>query len=88
MPSEYMHCFNIVDEIPKFDPMEVEGQYQRDLYETTALERHEWQPGVEAKKPAKEPEWDSKRLMDLDSYRNFRKLHRKQPWLFSKIQQQ
>ncbi|KAG0940617.1 hypothetical protein G6F26_008097 [Rhizopus arrhizus] len=44
MPSEYMHCFNIVEEIPKFDPMEVEGQCQRDLYENTALERHKWQP--------------------------------------------
>ncbi|KAG1148478.1 hypothetical protein G6F37_011600 [Rhizopus arrhizus] len=43
MPSEYMHCFNIVEEIPKFDPMEVEGQCQRDLYENTALERHKWQ---------------------------------------------
>lgn len=56
MPAEYMHCFNIVDETPKFDPMEVEGQCQRDLYETTALERHEWQPSVKVKKPAKEPE--------------------------------
>lgn len=72
IPYEYMHCFNIVDEIPEFDPMEVEDQGQGDLYETTALEWHSWQPGVEEKKPVKVPEPDLKRLMDLDSYKDFR----------------
>ncbi|KAI9358466.1 hypothetical protein BD770DRAFT_472330 [Pilaira anomala] len=47
IPSEYMNCFNIVDEIPDFDPMEVERSRQEDLYETTSLEWHEWQPGIQ-----------------------------------------
>jgi hypothetical protein len=67
-----MHCFNIVAEIPGFDPMEVEDQGQGDWYETTASEWHSWQPGVEEKKPVKVPEPELKRLMDLDSYKDFR----------------
>ncbi|KAI8370160.1 hypothetical protein EDC96DRAFT_588327 [Choanephora cucurbitarum] len=26
IPDEYMHCFNIMDEIPRYDPMEIEHQ--------------------------------------------------------------
>lgn len=73
IPPEYMHCFNVIDEIPEFDPAEVEKEHQADLYETTALEWHECQPGIDEKKPVKEPALVLKRLMDLDSYRTFRK---------------
>ena len=39
-PEEYMHCFNVFDEIPKYEPMEVENI--NDLYQTTELEWHHW----------------------------------------------
>ena len=29
-PDEYIHCFNVLDEIPKYEPMEVENI--NDLY--------------------------------------------------------
>lgn len=42
VPEEYMGCFNIFDEIPEVTAME--EVVQTDLYETTALEWHEWHP--------------------------------------------
>jgi hypothetical protein len=51
--------------------MEVE-ENRVDLYETTALERHEWQPGQDGKKPVKETEPDLKKLMDLEIFEAFR----------------
>ncbi|KAG1417628.1 hypothetical protein G6F58_005424 [Rhizopus delemar] len=40
VPEEYMHCFNVFDEIPKYEPMEFENI--NDLYQTTELEWHHW----------------------------------------------
>lgn len=71
VPSEYMHCFNIADEIIEPTSMEVE-EVPLGLYETTALEWHEWQPGQDEKKPVKETEPDIKKLMDLDTFQDFR----------------
>jgi hypothetical protein len=34
--SEYMHCFNISDDIPKYEPMDIERDVS-DLYETVDL---------------------------------------------------
>ncbi|KAG1145251.1 hypothetical protein G6F37_008097 [Rhizopus arrhizus] len=39
--DEYMHCFNVMDEIPESDPMEIET-VQNDLYNTVGLEWHYW----------------------------------------------
>jgi hypothetical protein len=46
-PSEFMHCFNIIDEIPALDQMEIEEPQQLDLYEAASLEWHVWQPSVD-----------------------------------------
>lgn len=68
VPDEYMHCFNVMDEIPVSDPMEIET-VQNDLYNTVGLEWHYWgQP--EISKKVAEP--DVKKLMDLSSYQGFR----------------
>lgn len=70
MPVEYMHCFNIMDEIPESDPMEIE-RVQKDLYGTVDLEWHHCEePGTSEKLP--EP--DVKKIMDLDSYQSYRQL--------------
>jgi hypothetical protein len=79
VPHEYMHCFNIIDEIPEVTAMEVEEEVQMDLYETTALEWHEWQPGVDEKKPVKEAEPDIKRIMDFGSFQAFLKYSQETP---------
>jgi hypothetical protein len=63
-----MYCFNIVDEIPQFVLMGVDGHVQAGFFETTALEWHEWQPGVEEKKTEKEAEPGLKRLMGFGSF--------------------
>lgn len=66
--DEYMHCFNVMDEISESDPMEIET-VQNDLYNTVGLEWHYWgQP--EISKKVAEP--DVKKLMDLNSYQGFR----------------
>ncbi|KAF7731410.1 hypothetical protein EC973_000218 [Apophysomyces ossiformis] len=73
IPHEFMHCFNLADEIPTVDPMEVEEQQQLDLYQTAALEWHHWQPGTSHEPPKKNKEEpELKRLMDLDSYKEAR----------------
>jgi transposase len=79
VPHEYMHCFNIIDEIPEVTAMEVEEEVQMDLYETTALEWHEWQLGVDEKKPVKEAEPDIKRIMDFGSFQAFLKYSQETP---------
>lgn len=68
IPDEYMYCFNVMDEIPESEPMEIET-VQNDLYDTVGLEWHNWgQP--EKSKKVTEP--DIKKLMDLSSYEGFR----------------
>ncbi|KAI9482743.1 MAG: hypothetical protein EXX96DRAFT_555462 [Benjaminiella poitrasii] len=63
-----MHCFNVMDEIPESEPMEIET-VQNDLYSTIGLEWHYWgQP--EISKKVAEP--DVKKLMDLSRYQGFR----------------
>lgn len=37
VPSEYMHCFSISDDIPKYEPMDIERD-ANDLYKTVDLE--------------------------------------------------
>ena len=37
IPQEYFNCFNLNDELPPADPMEVE-ELQQDLYDTVAME--------------------------------------------------
>ncbi|KAI9483352.1 MAG: hypothetical protein EXX96DRAFT_139743 [Benjaminiella poitrasii] len=63
-----MYCFNVMDEIPESDPMEIET-VQNDLYNTVGLEWYYWgQPEI-SNKVAKP---DVKKLMDLSSYQGFR----------------
>ncbi|KAI8885048.1 hypothetical protein K501DRAFT_138583, partial [Backusella circina FSU 941] len=45
VPPEYMHCFNIADEMAEPISMEVVEEAQMGLFETTILEWQEWQPG-------------------------------------------
>jgi hypothetical protein len=37
VPNEYMHCFNVLDDIPKYELMDIERD-ANDLYETVYLE--------------------------------------------------
>lgn len=65
---EYMHCFNVMDEIPESEPTEIET-VQDDLYDTVNLEWHYWgQPEVKKKVT----ESDVKKPVDLSSYGGFR----------------
>ena len=41
IPDGYMHCFDVNDKIPRYEPMEVEQQIG-DLAETMNLEWHYW----------------------------------------------
>ncbi|KAI9326006.1 hypothetical protein BD770DRAFT_302678, partial [Pilaira anomala] len=68
IPSEFMHCFNVNDEISAPNHMDVEESTQLDLYETASLEWHSWQPGVDDQIQKKNDEPEIKRLMDLDMY--------------------
>ncbi|CEJ00962.1 hypothetical protein RMCBS344292_18454 [Rhizopus microsporus] len=64
-----MHCFNVLDDIPEYEPMEVENT--KDLYETTEFEWHHWkEPGTNERLP--EPE--VKKLLDLKSYQAYRQI--------------
>ncbi|KAG1441307.1 hypothetical protein G6F46_013410 [Rhizopus delemar] len=63
VPEEHMHCFNVFDEIPDYEPMEVENI--NDLYQTTELEWHHWKGPNEDESV---PEQAVKKLLDLKSY--------------------
>jgi hypothetical protein len=67
VPEEYMHCFNVFDEIPKYEPIEVENI--NDLYQTTELEWHHWKGPNEDDSV---PEPAVKKLLDLKSYQVYR----------------
>lgn len=68
MPDRNMYCFNVMEEIPEFEPMEIET-VQMDLYDTVGLEWH-YGGQPEISKKVKEP--DIKKLMDSSSYEGFR----------------
>ncbi|EIE76833.1 hypothetical protein RO3G_01537 [Rhizopus delemar RA 99-880] len=63
VPEAYMHCFNVFDEIPDYEPMEVENI--NNLYQTTELEWHHWK-GPNEDESVSEPA--VKKLLDLKSY--------------------
>ncbi|KAG1047050.1 hypothetical protein G6F43_010485 [Rhizopus delemar] len=65
----YMYCFNIFDEIPNYEPMEVENI--NDLYQTTELEWHNWKGPNEDESV---PEPAVKKLLDLKSYQIYRQI--------------
>lgn len=65
VPPEFMHCFNVTDEIPEDEAMEVEEENQFDLYQQSTLEWHQWNPN-EPEKSSKQPEPELMRLMDLE----------------------
>jgi hypothetical protein len=67
VPPEFMHCFNVTDEIPEDEAMEVEEENQFDLYQQSTLEWHQWNPN-EPEKSSKQPEPKLMRLTDLDMY--------------------
>ncbi|EIE78266.1 hypothetical protein RO3G_02970 [Rhizopus delemar RA 99-880] len=69
VPEEYMHCFNVFDEIPDYEPMEVENI--NDLYQTTELEWHHWK-GPNEDESVSEPA--VKKLLDLKSYQVYRQI--------------
>ncbi|EIE92185.1 hypothetical protein RO3G_16896 [Rhizopus delemar RA 99-880] len=69
VPEEYMHCFNVFDEIPDYEPMEVENI--NDLYQTTELEWHHWKGPNEDESV---PEPAVKKLLDLKSYQVYRQI--------------
>jgi hypothetical protein len=60
--NQYMHCFNVLDEIPKYDPMEIENI--NGLYQTAELEWHHWE---ELGTDENLPEPVVKNLLDLKS---------------------
>ena len=69
VPDEYMHCFNALDDIPEYDPMEVEKT--KDLYEATEFEWHHWkEPGINERLP--EPK--VKKPLNLKSYQVYRQI--------------
>ncbi|KAI7906308.1 uncharacterized protein BX663DRAFT_483065 [Cokeromyces recurvatus] len=68
IPSEFMHCFNVNDEISVPDHMDVEESTQLDLYEIASIVWHSWQPGVDDQIQKKNDEPEIKRFMDLDMY--------------------
>ena len=69
VPEEHMHCFNVFDEIPDYEPMEVENI--NDLYQTTELEWHHWKGPNEDESV---PEPAVKKLLDLKSYQVYRQI--------------
>ena len=70
IPDEYMHCFNIMDEIPRYDPMEIEHQVGN-IVETVNLEWHYWENGEPDEKKKQEP--SLKKLLNLADYETARK---------------
>lgn len=38
VPPEFIHCFNIMNEIPEVEDMDVEDENQFDLYKSSTLE--------------------------------------------------
>ncbi|KAI9487713.1 MAG: hypothetical protein EXX96DRAFT_473769, partial [Benjaminiella poitrasii] len=44
VPHEFMNCFNIMNEIPEVEEMDVEDENQLDLYKSSTLEWHHWNP--------------------------------------------
>jgi hypothetical protein len=52
VPNEHMHCFNILDDIPNYEPMGVVRD-DSDLYETVELEWHHWENSGTIKKKKK-----------------------------------
>ncbi|KAG1041488.1 hypothetical protein G6F43_012090 [Rhizopus delemar] len=64
VPGEYMHCFSITDEIPKYEPMEIE-QEAVDLFETVNLEWHYWE---NTESSTKKPEPSLRKLLEFAGY--------------------
>lgn len=68
VPFEYIHYFNVAEEIPAFELMEVENQ-QGDLYNIATIEWSHWELPDATNKV---PESDIKKLMGLDDYQVYR----------------
>jgi hypothetical protein len=64
VPDEYMHCFSITDEIPKYEPIEIE-QEAVDLFETVNLEWHYWE---NTESSTKKPEPSLRKLLEFAGY--------------------
>ncbi|KAI8348854.1 hypothetical protein BD560DRAFT_493005 [Blakeslea trispora] len=71
IPDEYMHCFNVMDEIPRYDPMEIEYPVGN-IVEAINLEWHYWENGEPAEKKKKQ-EPSLKKLLNLADYETARK---------------
>ncbi|KAG1044448.1 hypothetical protein G6F43_011452 [Rhizopus delemar] len=68
VPFEYIHYFNVAEEIPAFELMEVENQ-QGDLYNIATIEWSHWELPDATNKV---PESDIKKRMGLDGYQVYR----------------
>ncbi|ORE06669.1 hypothetical protein BCV72DRAFT_227916 [Rhizopus microsporus var. microsporus] len=66
VPNEHMRCLNVLDDIPKYESMYIEGNAS-DLYETIDLEWHHWENPETSKK---EPEPSLKKLLDFAGYQS------------------